>query len=80
MQMESGYSIPKQEVTNDFCLATNRILAYTRYRGNEEFIVTYFGMIEFNEITSDPIRTVVMTEALSDQMPICIFLKTGKCL
>jgi hypothetical protein len=41
-------------------------LQYTLYRGYAEFIATYYDLIDFYNLSSDPIRTIVLTEVLGD--------------
>jgi Ulp1 protease family, C-terminal catalytic domain/MULE transposase domain len=52
--------------TNDFQLATKRILSYSLFIGYEEFVMTYYDILDFYNITTDPLRTIVMQETLYD--------------
>jgi hypothetical protein len=52
--------------TNDFQLVTKRSLSYTLFVGYEEFVMTYYDVVEFYNLTTDPLRIIVMQETLYD--------------
>jgi hypothetical protein len=62
------YNNTQQQKTtcNDFQLATNRILSYTLMLGYDEFVMTYYDILEFNNTTVEPLKTIVLREALND--------------
>jgi hypothetical protein len=65
-------------LTNDFQIVTNRILAYTLIVGFEEFLLTYYDLVDFYNTTSDPLRTIVVRETFNDpEAPNFILSRKG---